>query len=60
MPVILQTALGQRSHVNVCGNDFNTLDGTGSSLFQVILTQIVIFDRPPDEYYCEQRVQIVA
>jgi len=30
MPYISQVAVGKRSHLNVFGNDYNTVDGTGS------------------------------
>ncbi len=30
MPYISQVAVGKREHLNVFGNDYNTLDGTGS------------------------------
>ena len=30
MPYIAQVAVGRRSHVDIFGNDYNTVDGTGN------------------------------
>ena len=39
MPYILQVAVGKRSHLNVFGDDYNTIDGTGS----VFSIQVIFF-----------------
>lgn len=39
MPYILQVAVGKRSHLNVFGDDYNTIDGTGS----VLSIQVIFF-----------------
>ena len=36
MPYILQVAVGRRSHLNVFGDDYDTIDGTGS-VFIIVL-----------------------
>ena len=32
MPYVAQVAIGRRPHLNVFGRDYDTVDGTGTSL----------------------------
>ena len=38
MPYITQVAVGRRDHLNVFGNDYDTPDGTGSSVLEMVNT----------------------